>query len=65
MLLIKIIGEETDGGTGAHPSDHQHGRTTRPQWMRVIAMEIMRGCVFVLNISRVAFSLLIFSFFAE
>lgn len=56
MLLIKIIGEDTDGGMGAHTSDHQHGRIVRPQWMRVIAMEIMRGCVFdtyyFLNVSR-------------
>ena len=32
MLLIKIIGDDGDEGHGS-----------RPGWMRVIAMEIMRG----------------------
>jgi len=47
MLLIKLIGEETDGAVRSNESDHQHGHSARPQWMRVIAMEIMRGCVFL------------------
>jgi hypothetical protein len=33
MHLIKIFGDESEGG--------EHG--TRPNWMRVISMEIMRG----------------------
>lgn len=32
MLLIKIVGDDGDEGHGS-----------RPGWMRVIAMEIMRG----------------------
>jgi hypothetical protein len=47
MLLIKIIGDENDGAVRTHESDHQHGHGARPQWMRVIAMEIMRGYVFL------------------
>lgn len=46
MLLIRTIGDEADGGGGA-----EHGHGTRPQWMRVIAMEIMRGYVFFLTTS--------------
>ncbi|KAF9074107.1 hypothetical protein BDP27DRAFT_1399717 [Rhodocollybia butyracea] len=47
MLLIRIIIDDnstsTDTtGTGAsEPTGHGHG--SRPQWMRVLAMEIMRG----------------------
>jgi hypothetical protein len=36
MLLIKIVGED---------HTEQSEQTPRPQWMRVLAMEIMRGCV--------------------
>ena len=32
-LLIKLVSGETEGGE------------SRPSWMRVLAMEIMRGCV--------------------
>lgn len=39
MLLIKIIGGDVDAATGAHSEN----TPTRPQWMRVLAMEIMRG----------------------
>ncbi|KZP24026.1 hypothetical protein FIBSPDRAFT_785328 [Athelia psychrophila] len=38
MLLIRIIGGDFDGGSSA-----DHGHSARPQWMRVIAMEILRG----------------------
>ncbi|KAF7985483.1 hypothetical protein HWV62_5261 [Athelia sp. TMB] len=38
MLLIRIIGGDFDGG-----SSTDHGHPARPQWMRVIAMEILRG----------------------
>jgi hypothetical protein len=37
MLLIKIIGEDQDS---AHNADLPNAR---PHWMRVLAMEIMRG----------------------
>ena len=40
MLLIRIIGaESSDADTADSPQGHQ----TRPLWMRVLAMEIMRG----------------------
>lgn len=45
MLLIKIFAEDPDTGSGGHHGDHGH-HASRPQWMRVLAMEIMRGCVF-------------------
>jgi Guanine nucleotide exchange factor in Golgi transport N-terminal len=48
MLLIKIIGDENDGAVRTHESDPQHGHGARPQWMRVIAMEIKRGHVFLI-----------------
>ncbi|PFH47539.1 hypothetical protein AMATHDRAFT_151886 [Amanita thiersii Skay4041] len=37
MLLIRLIAEDADGG------DHVASHPIRPHWMRVIAMEIMRG----------------------
>ena len=37
-LLIKIIGGDTDSN-----SSHVESMSARPQWMRVLAMEIMRG----------------------
>ncbi|KAI0824392.1 hypothetical protein BC628DRAFT_1379334 [Trametes gibbosa] len=40
MLLIRIIGAES---SDADPSENAQGYTTRPLWMRVLAMEIMRG----------------------
>ncbi|PCH34907.1 hypothetical protein WOLCODRAFT_27538 [Wolfiporia cocos MD-104 SS10] len=40
MLLIKIIGSE--GGDG-DASEGGHPQAPRPLWMRVLAMEIMRG----------------------
>ncbi|KZT30047.1 hypothetical protein NEOLEDRAFT_1153423 [Neolentinus lepideus HHB14362 ss-1] len=40
MLLIKIIGGDSDTSTGPHSTDPTG---PRPQWMRVLAMEIMRG----------------------
>ncbi|KAI0773083.1 hypothetical protein BD413DRAFT_603507 [Trametes elegans] len=40
MLLIRIIGAESGD---AEPTDSAQGHTTRPLWMRVLAMEIMRG----------------------
>ncbi|THH26880.1 hypothetical protein EUX98_g7308 [Antrodiella citrinella] len=43
MLLIKIIGVESDGGTPAQSTDSIHIQANRPQWMRVLAMEVMRG----------------------
>ena len=43
MLLIKIIGSDSDAGTPAQSTDSIHLQGNRPQWMRVLAMEIMRG----------------------
>ncbi|KAI0656026.1 hypothetical protein C8Q70DRAFT_922126 [Cubamyces menziesii] len=40
MLLIRIIGAES---SDADPADSPQGHQTRPLWMRVLAMEIMRG----------------------
>ncbi|CDO76858.1 hypothetical protein BN946_scf185033.g55 [Trametes cinnabarina] len=40
MLLIRIIGAES---SDADPADSLQGHQTRPLWMRVLAMEIMRG----------------------
>ncbi|KAI1793675.1 hypothetical protein LXA43DRAFT_971708 [Ganoderma leucocontextum] len=40
ILLIRIVGAET---SDADPSDAAQGHTIRPLWMRVLAMEIMRG----------------------
>ncbi|KAH9847754.1 hypothetical protein C2E23DRAFT_740985 [Lenzites betulinus] len=40
MLLIRIIGAES---SDADPSESAQGHPTRPLWMRVLAMEIMRG----------------------
>lgn len=45
MLLIKIITEDTDAPSSGHASDHIPAHAARPVWMRVLAMEIMRGCV--------------------
>ena len=42
MLLIRIIGAESGD---ADPADSTQGHTIRPLWMRVLAMEIMRGYV--------------------
>jgi hypothetical protein len=43
MLLIKIV-----GGSGVEPdsslaSDFPSPQSSRPAWMRVLAMEVMRG----------------------
>ncbi|TCD65014.1 hypothetical protein EIP91_003335 [Steccherinum ochraceum] len=43
MLLIKIVGSDSDAGTPAQSTDSIHLQANRPQWMRVLAMEIMRG----------------------
>ncbi|KAI0738261.1 hypothetical protein C8Q80DRAFT_1207991 [Daedaleopsis nitida] len=40
MLLIRIIGAESGDGD---PAEAAQGHTVRPLWMRVLAMEIMRG----------------------
>ncbi|PIL34637.1 hypothetical protein GSI_03416 [Ganoderma sinense ZZ0214-1] len=40
ILLIRIVGAET---SDADPTDAAQGHTIRPLWMRVLAMEIMRG----------------------
>ncbi|OCH93573.1 hypothetical protein OBBRIDRAFT_885401 [Obba rivulosa] len=40
MLLIKIVGSE---GGEAESADNIHAQGTRPPWMRVLSMEIMRG----------------------
>jgi hypothetical protein len=45
VLLIKIIGEDTDTSASGHSADHPTPHATRPPWMRVLAMEIMRGYV--------------------
>ncbi|KAF8639344.1 hypothetical protein AX17_001563 [Amanita inopinata Kibby_2008] len=37
MLLIRQVAEDTDGG------DHIASHSSKPHWMRVIAMEIIRG----------------------
>ena len=42
MLLIRIIGAESGDGD---PAEAAQGHTVRPLWMRVLAMEIMRGYV--------------------
>ena len=39
MLLIRLVAEEPDVG------DHSGIHANKPQWMRVLAMEIIRGCV--------------------
>ncbi|KAH9917524.1 uncharacterized protein B0H18DRAFT_1123603, partial [Fomitopsis serialis] len=39
MLLIKIVGSDGD----ADPAESGHPYGSRPLWMRVLAMEIMRG----------------------
>ncbi len=44
MLLIRIVGAES-GDT--EPADTAQGHPVRPLWMRVLAMEIMRGYVCV------------------
>lgn len=47
MLLIRIITDDNtvpvDGGGSAANETSGHGHGSRPQWMRVLAMEIMRG----------------------
>ncbi len=44
MLLIKIIGADTESGTPAQSTESFHlPHGARPQWMRVLAMEILRG----------------------
>ena len=42
MLLIKLVSDEAEAGE------------TRPGWMRLIAMEIMRWCAFLLYTNRMA-----------
>jgi hypothetical protein len=42
VFFIRIIGEESDGGASGDTS-LAHG--ARPSWMRVLALEIMRGSV--------------------
>lgn len=41
MLLIKIVAEEPDF------ADHNSSHVNKPQWMRVLAMEILRGYIFI------------------
>lgn len=43
MLLIKIIGTENDAGTPSQSTENFNPHATRPIWMRVLGMEIMRG----------------------
>ena len=44
MLLIKIVGADSEGPAPSQSSENFHlGHGARPQWMRVLAMEIMRG----------------------
>ena len=44
MLLIKIISADSEGVTPSQSTESFHlGHGARPQWMRVLAMEIMRG----------------------
>jgi hypothetical protein len=45
MLLIKIVSADaSDGQTPSQSTENFHlSHTFRPQWMRVLAMEIMRG----------------------
>ena len=47
MLLIKIISADSEGAAVTSPSTESFhiGHGPRPQWMRVLAMEIMRGYV--------------------
>ncbi|KAG7085465.1 hypothetical protein E1B28_003026 [Marasmius oreades] len=40
MLLIRIIADDADGSQGEHGYSSQ---SSRPPWVRVLAMEIMRG----------------------
>ncbi|RDB21958.1 Protein MON2 [Hypsizygus marmoreus] len=42
MLLIRIFAEDAEAGFGGQHSDHAP-HPPRPQWMRVLALEIMRG----------------------
>lgn len=46
-FFIRIVSEE-----GGAPADSGGGGINRPQWMRVLAMEIIRGCVLSLAISK-------------
>ena len=41
MMLIKIINEENVPESGDHQQHHVHA--SKPPWLRVLAMEIMRG----------------------
>ena len=50
MLLIRIIGAESGD---VDTADSSLGHTVRPLWMRVLAMEIMRGYVFLLVVQKV------------
>lgn len=45
MLLIKIVSvDSAEAGTPTQSTENFHiGHGSRPQWMRVLAMEIMRG----------------------
>ena len=41
-MLIKIVGGDIDPGTGSISSEHI-AHSPRPHWMRVLAMEVIRG----------------------
>lgn len=42
-LLIKVVGGDMDPATGAYSSESIPAHGARPHWMRVLAMEIIRG----------------------
>ncbi|TDL18222.1 hypothetical protein BD410DRAFT_900985 [Rickenella mellea] len=42
-LLIRTVGGEMDPATGAYSSENNPAHGARPHWMRVLAMEIIRG----------------------
>jgi hypothetical protein len=41
MMLIRIISDENAPDSGDHQPHHVH--SAKPPWLRVLAMEIMRG----------------------
>ncbi|KAF8879578.1 guanine nucleotide exchange factor in Golgi transport N-terminal-domain-containing protein [Infundibulicybe gibba] len=43
MLIIKIIAEDSEHSSSGSSGDHHPSHANRPAWMRVLAMEIMRG----------------------
>lgn len=43
MLLIRTIGGDVDGSDGLGSGSASGSASGRPGWMRVLAMEIMRG----------------------